>query len=151
MLISTILQLHSNLILSSLAAFTAFTAAGAHSRSEQNTQPAQPTQQTTVRPTKPRSRNESLFEVEDVLSLDSASAKDAVENNENEDEVSVESSHCWVDGQLTIISIISRSFYVPILLRLHMKISWTDSLDIPLIFPLLNPMDSYEHVENTCK
>ena len=58
---------------SSLAAFTAFTAAGAHPRSEQNTQPAQPTQQTTVRPTKPRSRNESLFEVEDVLSLDSAS------------------------------------------------------------------------------
>ena len=85
---------------SSLAAFTAFTAAGAHPRSEQNTQPAQPTQQTTVRPTKPRSRNESLIEVEDVLSLDSASAKDAVENNENEDELSVESSTYTVIGRI---------------------------------------------------
>jgi hypothetical protein len=89
---------------STLTAFTAFTAAGAHPRSEQQPahepQPAQRTQQTTVRPTNPCTRNDSHIEVDDVLSLDSSSAKNSVASDGNEDEVTVESLTYNVIGRI---------------------------------------------------
>jgi hypothetical protein len=89
---------------SSLTAFTAFRAAGAHPRSEQQPapepQPAQSTQQTTVQPMNSPTRNDSQYEVDDVLSLDLYSAKKSVASDENEDEDTVESSTHTVIGRI---------------------------------------------------
>jgi hypothetical protein len=87
-----------------LAPFLAFTAAGANPRSDQQhtpgQQPAQATQQTTVQPTNPRTRNDSEYEVDDVLSLDLCSAKKSVASDENDDKDTVEPSTHTVIGRI---------------------------------------------------